>query len=99
MVHATNNRITTSTNKTFKVSIIQSHQRLIKARAGQYFSDHEKFGTINPTTRVDFVLLYTLPLYDAEAVRHNAGVMVAGRWFDRDTIHAQLQKSYRPITP
>lgn len=62
----------------------------------------ESFGRISVGMRADLVLLDANPLADVAAYRHNAGVMVRGRWLERATIDsalAQLAEIYAAPAP
>lgn len=50
-----------------------------------------EFGLIERGMRADLVLLEADPTRDPSAFRRNAGVMAAGRWFDRPALDASLQ--------
>ena len=49
-------------------------------------------GTIEPGMRADLVLLTANPLTDVDALARPAGVMAAGRWLDRATLDAGLER-------
>jgi len=49
------------------------------------------FGTVAPGQRADLVLLDANPLEDLGHLTERAGVMVRGRWLDRDFIDAGLE--------
>jgi imidazolonepropionase-like amidohydrolase len=59
---------------------------------GEYLSDKDTFGTIEPGSRADLILLNENPLEDVMHVFDRAGVMVQGRWLDAEEIDARLQE-------
>lgn len=58
--------------------------------SGSYFSDHDRFGTIEPDARADLVLLEGNPLEDPDRLRNPAGVMARGRWYPRARLQEEL---------
>jgi imidazolonepropionase-like amidohydrolase len=62
---------------------------------GRYVQDElgqdGSFGTVAPGQRADLVLLDANPLEDLAHLTERAGVMVRGRWLDRDFIDAGLE--------
>jgi len=52
----------------------------------------EEFGTIAPGQSADLVVLDANPLTDIHNVRHVTGVMVRGRWFERNELNALAQR-------
>lgn len=58
---------------------------------GAYLEDKDAFGTIEPGMRADIVMLDGNPLEDINEVFEPAGVMVRGRWLDREALDMQLQ--------
>lgn len=68
------------------------------AAAGDYFADNDRFGRIAEGHRADLILLRQNPLENSLALVERAGVMVAGKWYDRATIDARLhaiEQAYR----
>lgn len=59
---------------------------------GEYLSEEDTFGTIEPGSRADLILLNENPLEDVMHVFDRAGVMVQGKWLDADEIDARLQE-------
>lgn len=59
---------------------------------GEYLSDKDTFGTIEPGSRADLILLNENPLEDVMHVFDRVGVMVQGRWLDAEEIDARLQE-------
>lgn len=59
---------------------------------GRYFANKDNFGTISEGSRADLVLLNNNPYDGIEAVFDQAGVMAAGRWFDRADIDERLDQ-------
>lgn len=59
---------------------------------GRYFANEDDFGTIEPGKRADLVLLNANPLVDIGNVSKIEGVMVRGRWLDREALDAGLAK-------
>ncbi|GAB4522195.1 MAG: amidohydrolase family protein [Parvularculaceae bacterium] len=57
---------------------------------GAYFADKDRFGAIEPGHRADFLLTAGNPLEDLEALREPDGVMLRGRWLDREEIDRRL---------
>ena len=57
---------------------------------GAYFADKDTFGAIEPGHRADFLLTDRNPLEDIFALRRPDGVMLRGRWLDRDEIDRRL---------
>lgn len=58
---------------------------------GRYFSNEDEFSSIAPGQRADLVLLRSNPLEDHTALADIEGVMVRGRWLDRDFLDAGLR--------
>jgi imidazolonepropionase-like amidohydrolase len=62
--------------------------------------DHGAFGAITPGQRADLVVLSANPLDDIRNIRLQEGVMLRGRWFDRqqlDSFLDNLAHTYAPI--
>jgi imidazolonepropionase-like amidohydrolase len=59
---------------------------------GEYLSDKDTFGTIEPGSRADLILLNQNPLEDVMHVFDRAGVMVQGNWLAAEEIDARLQE-------
>lgn len=57
---------------------------------GDHFRDKDTFGTLTEGYRADMVLLGNNPLEDLDALKAPHGVMIRGRWIDRDAIEAGL---------
>jgi len=58
-----------------------------------------EFGAITPGQRADLVLLSDNPLVDITNIRLQEGVMLRGKWFNRqqlDTMLEELSRSYNP---
>ncbi|HEX6178001.1 MAG TPA: amidohydrolase family protein [Thermoanaerobaculia bacterium] len=66
--------------------IMQSGTRNV----GAYFKNADAFGTVEPGKRADLILLDANPLADIANVAKIAGVMVNGRWFDREDLDGRL---------
>ncbi len=67
----------------------------------QYVPGAERFGTIAPGKSADLILVKANPLEDVRRLRHPAGVLVRGRWFDRQQLDAMVQEpvsGYKRIT-
>jgi len=58
--------------------------------AAEFFDAEDEFGRIAPGLAADFVLVDGNPLEDVSAMREPAGVMVRGRWLDREALDAGL---------
>lgn len=56
----------------------------------EFFGAEDEFGRIAPGLAADLVLVDRNPLEDVSAMREPAGVMVRGRWLDRDALDARL---------
>ncbi len=59
---------------------------------GEYLAEHDTFGTIEPGSRADLILLQENPLTDVMNVFERAGVMVQGQWLDAEQIDARLEE-------
>jgi hypothetical protein len=59
----------------------------------EYFGLLDSAGTVAVGRRADLVLLYDNPLQDIRHAREPAGVMRAGRWFDRAELDQRLLAS------
>jgi imidazolonepropionase-like amidohydrolase len=57
---------------------------------GRYFADKDRFGVIEAGARADLILLDADPRLDAANLAKQAGVMAAGRWYDRADIDKRL---------
>ncbi|WP_186758494.1 amidohydrolase family protein [Echinicola salinicaeni] len=57
----------------------------------QYFNQVGKFGEIKEDASADLILLDKNPLEDIKNMEHPAGVMVRGRWINRDEIDQKLK--------
>src|SRR5690606_14568620 len=58
--------------------------------AAEFFDAEDEFGRIAPGLAAAFVLVAGSPLEDVSAMREPAGVMVRGRWLDREALDAGL---------
>ena len=62
--------------------------------AGRFVREHvdetASFGRVRQGGRADLILLDQNPLDDLDALRRLEGVMVRGRWFDRDALERML---------
>ncbi|MBS1241629.1 MAG: hypothetical protein H6R40_1056, partial [Gemmatimonadetes bacterium] len=61
----------------------------------RFFGAEEDFGTVAVGKRADLVLLDGNPLEDVTSWKHRAGVMVRGKWYDRDEIRRRLDELSR----
>lgn len=60
---------------------------------GEYFSEHDQFGLIEPGHRADLLLLDGDPLTDLlPALRNRSGVMVRGEWIAESEIQSRLEQ-------
>ena len=57
----------------------------------QYVPGAERFGTIAPGKSADLILVEANPLEDVRNVRHPDGVLVRGRYYDRQRLDAMVQ--------
>lgn len=65
---------------------------------GQYFQDQDTFGQIRPGHRADVLLLADNPLLNLSTLSHPEGVLVRGRWLDRDELDqglAEIEAAYQ----
>ena len=58
--------------------------------AAEFFDASDEFGRIAPGLAADLLLVDDNPLDDLAALREPAGVMVRGRWLDRDELDTRL---------
>jgi tetratricopeptide (TPR) repeat protein len=58
----------------------------------QFVPGTDEFGTITSGASADLVLLAANPLIDIRNLREPLGVMVRGRWFDRQRLQAMVEK-------
>jgi imidazolonepropionase-like amidohydrolase len=58
----------------------------------QYVPGAEEFGTITIGASADLVLLTANPLIDVRGLRQPVGVMVHGRWFERNELQAMVEE-------
>lgn len=56
----------------------------------RFYDADEWFGAVREGLSADLILLDDNPMQDVEAVRRPAGVMLRGKWFDRDTLDERL---------
>jgi imidazolonepropionase-like amidohydrolase len=56
----------------------------------KFLGAEEAFGTVRVGGRADLVLVADNPLEDVRAVAKPLGVMLRGRWLDRDALDARL---------
>lgn len=66
---------------------------------GEYFAKQDSFGTIEPGKRADLVLVDADPLKDIANLQKISGVMVRGRWMDRNAIVDGLEKIAKKHKP
>lgn len=73
---------------------LSSYEILVSAtrNVGEYFSDHDSFGTLAVGQRADLLVLEASPLDDIENLAKRAGVVVRGRWIPEPEIQERLQK-------
>ena len=57
---------------------------------GEYFKDHDDFGTVEVGKRADLLLVNANPLEDIASVADRAGVMVRGAWLPEERIQERL---------
>ena len=57
---------------------------------GEYFKDHDDFGTVEVGKRADLLLVNGNPLEDIANVADRSGVMVRGAWLPEDRIQERL---------
>ncbi len=70
-----------------------SPYEIIKAgsvNVGEYFKDHDDFGTVEVGKRADLLLVNANPLEDVANVADRSGVMVRGAWLPEDRIKERL---------
>lgn len=60
------------------------------ANPAMFFGASQEFGTVSAGLAADLLLLSADPLESPEVLARPVGVMVRGRWLDRDTIDARL---------
>ena len=58
----------------------------------EFLDAEDEFGRIAPGLAADLVLVDGNPLEDVSAMRESAGVMVRGRWLDREELDARLEE-------
>jgi imidazolonepropionase-like amidohydrolase len=57
-----------------------------------FFDQKGQFGSISPDASADLVLLNGNPLQDIRHLQHPAGVMVRGKWLDREFLDRELTR-------
>jgi imidazolonepropionase-like amidohydrolase len=65
--------------------------RIATAEAARFLGQTGEFGAVRAGARADLLLLDRDPEQDLSALLRPAGVMAAGRWYDRATLDAQLE--------
>jgi imidazolonepropionase-like amidohydrolase len=63
----------------------------------EFLGAQDEFGTIVPGRRADLVLLGGDPRADITNTRRIEGVMVGGRWLDRERLDGMLEAGRRAI--
>lgn len=66
--------------------------RAATRNAARFLGDEGEWGVVAPGAAADLVLLEHDPLDDLAGLRTPAGVMVAGRWLDRETLDGMIEK-------
>lgn len=66
--------------------------RTATINAARFFKQQKRYGTVGKGKAADFVLLDANPLVDIRNTAKIAGVMRNGRWLDRKTLDAMLDK-------
>ena len=75
------------------VSQLEAHAAATRnagAFVRQYVDEEARFGTVEPGARADLILVAGDPLADLDLLRRPLGVMLRGRWLDREAIDALL---------
>ncbi|MCH8069337.1 MAG: amidohydrolase family protein [Candidatus Marinimicrobia bacterium] len=60
--------------------------------ADECLGELDKFGTIAIGKRADLIFVENNPIEDISNIKNQVGVMIRGKWMDKEEMHAMFEK-------
>lgn len=60
--------------------------------ADECLGELDKFGTIAIGKRADLIFVENNPIEDISNIKNQVGVMIRGKWMDKEKMHAMFEK-------